>query len=173
MKKGSDIKSICLAGVMAAMVFVFTFTFKVPVGSMGYAHLGDAFIIVSVWILGGKRAWIPAALGAGLADLATGYVIWILPTAIVKMLFALTIFLIAEKIFKCKTIGYVLGVIAAAAVHIVGYSLAWYIIGGAAGLTGAIIPLVIQTAIGAALGTIMLIMLNSAGAGKKLKSMVR
>lgn len=173
MKKSSDIKSISLAGLMAAMVFVFTFTFKVPIGAMGYAHLGDAFIIVAVWILGGKRALIPAALGAGLADLASGYVIWILPTAIVKMLMALTIFLIAEKVFKEKTVGYVLGVIAGAVVHVGGYSLSWYIIGGAAGLSGAIIPLVLQTVIGAVLGTIILVMLNSTEAGKKLKSMVR
>ncbi len=171
MKKSSDIKSICLAGLMAAMVFVFTSTFKLPIGTMGYAHLGDAFIIVSVWILGGKRACLPAAVGAGLADLASGYAIWILPTAIVKMLMALTIFLVAEKIFNCKTVGYILGVIAAAVVHIGGYSLAWYIIGGAAGLSGAIIPLVLQTVIGAVLGAIIIIVLNSTAAGKKLKSM--
>lgn len=167
----NNIKLISLTGLMAAMVFVFTFTFKVPIGPMGYAHLGDAFIILAVWILGGKRAWFPAALGAGLADFASGYVMWILPTVIVKTLMAVTIFLIAEKVFKSKTVGFILGIIAGAVVHIAGYSVAWYIIGGKAGLTGAIIPLVLQTVVGAVIGIILLSVLNSTGAGKNLKQM--
>ena len=92
--KNNKVKQVCLAGLMAAMVFVFTFTFKIPIGPLGYAHLGDAFIIIAVWILGGKQAWFPAALGAALADFAAGYVMWIVPTAIVKTLMAVTIFLV-------------------------------------------------------------------------------
>lgn len=169
----NKVKKVCLAGLMAAMVFIFTFTFKVPIGPLGYAHLGDAFIIIAVWILGGKQAWFPAALGAGLADFASGYVMWIAPTVIVKTLMAITIFLVAEKVFNSKTIGYILGIIAGAVVHIAGYSVAWYIIGGKAGLTGAIVPLVIQTVVGAVLGVVLISILNSTGAGKKLKSMAQ
>lgn len=164
-------KAVCLSGLMAAIIFVFTFTFKVPIGPLGYAHLGDAFIIAAVWILGGKRAWLPAALGAGLADFAAGYAVWILPTVIVKALFAITIFLLAEKIFHDKFIGYIVGVIAGAAVHVAGYSVAWYVIGGAAGLAGAIFPLILQTVVGAVLGLIIITALNSSKQGKKIRLM--
>lgn len=171
--KNNKVKKVCLSGLMAAMVFVFTFTFKIPIGPLGYAHLGDAFIILAVWILGGKQAWFPAALGAALADFTAGYVMWIVPTAIVKALMAVTIFLVAEKLMESKTIGYVIGIAAGAVVHIAGYCVAWYIIGGKAGLTGAIVPLVLQTVIGAVLGAVLISVLNSTGAGKKLKSMAQ
>ncbi|MCQ2480761.1 MAG: ECF transporter S component [Clostridia bacterium] len=169
----SKIKSITLAGLMAAVIFVFTFTFKVPIGPLGYAHLGDAFIIVSVWLLGGKKAWGPAALGAGLADFAAGYTMWILPTVIVKALFAFTIFIVAEIIFKSKYYGYIIGVIIGAAVHIAGYSVAWLIIGGKAGLISAILPLVMQTTVGAVLGTVIISVLGASKQGKALKQMAK
>ena len=171
--KNNKVKQVCLAGLMAAMVFVFTFTFKIPIGPLGYAHLGDAFIIIAVWILGGKQAWFPSALGAALADFAAGYVMWIVPTAIVKTLMAVTIFLVAEKLFGSKTTGYIIGITAGAIVHIAGYSVSWLIIGGKAGLAGAIVPLVLQTVIGAVLGIVLISVLNSTGAGKKLKSMAK
>lgn len=171
--KNNKVKQVCLAGLMAAMVFVFTFTFKIPIGPLGYAHLGDSFIIIAVWILGGKQAWFPAALGAALADFAAGYVMWIVPTAIVKTLMAVTIFLVAEKLLGSKTVGYVIGITAGAIVHIAGYSVSWLIIGGKAGLASAIVPLVLQTVIGAVLGIVLISVLNSTGAGKKLKSMAK
>lgn len=166
------IKVVCLSGLMAAVIFVFTFTFKIP-GPMGYAHLGDAFIIIAVWVLGGKRAWIPAALGAGLADFASGYAVWILPTIIVKAVFALTIYLIAEKLFSSKFYGFIIGILAGTVIHIAGYSVAWLIIGGKAGLVAAFLPLVVQTAIGAVAGGAIISVLGSSKQGKKLKQMAQ
>ena len=98
---------------------------------------------------------------------------WIVPTAIVKTLMAVTIFLVAEKLFGSKTTGYIIGITAGAIVHIAGYSVSWLIIGGKAGLAGAIVPLVLQTVIGAVLGIVLISVLNSTGAGKKLKSMAQ
>ena len=170
-KKKSNVKSICFIGLMAALVFVFTFTFKVPVGAQGYTHLGDAFIFLAVWLIGGKRASFAAGLGAALADLALGYTMWIVPTFIVKFLTAVVLALIAEGIFKRKLYGYAIGAIAAAAVHIGGYSLAWYIIGGKAGVISAIVPLTIQTFVGVGLAAVLIGLLQAGSIGEKLKKM--
>ena len=69
-------KNITMTGLFAALVFLFTFTFKVPEGGMlGYAHLGDMFIIISVWMLGRKYAPFAAGIGAAIADIASGFAV--------------------------------------------------------------------------------------------------
>lgn len=170
-KKKVNVRSICFIGLMAALVFVFTFTFKVPVGAQGYTHLGDAFIFLAVWLIGGKRAWFSAGLGAALADLILGYTIWIVPTFIVKSLTVVVLALIAQGVFKGKLYGYAVGAVAAAAFHIGGYSLAWYILGGKAGVVSAIIPLTIQTLVGVALAAVIIGVLQAGGVGEKLRKM--
>jgi uncharacterized membrane protein len=170
-KKKNNIKSICFVGLMSALVFVFTFTFKIPLGVQGYTHLGDAFIFLSVWLIGGKRACFSAGFGACLADLALGYTMWVVPTFIVKFLTVVVLSIISEKIFNCSTFGYVVGAIVAAVFHVGGYSLAWYIIAGKAGVISAIIPLVIQTVVGVVLAGVMIGVLQASGVGAKLKKM--
>jgi uncharacterized membrane protein len=170
-KKKNNVKSICYVGLMGALVFIFTFTFKIPIGVQGYTHLGDAFIFLAVWLIGGKRASFSAGLGAALADFALGYTMWVIPTFLVKFLTVVVLSVIAELIFKRSTIGYIIGAIAAAAFHIGGYSLAWYIIAGKAGVISAIIPLVIQTLIGVTLAGVMIGVLQTSGIGAKLKKM--
>ena len=62
-------KEICVAGVMAAFVFIATFVPQIPI-PLGYAHLGDGAIFLAV-VLAGRRAGIFAgAFGSALADLA-------------------------------------------------------------------------------------------------------
>jgi hypothetical protein len=49
----TDVKKFVLTGLMTAMVFVLTFTLKVPVPyTSGYIHLGDSMIYLSVIVLG-------------------------------------------------------------------------------------------------------------------------
>ena len=166
----AKLRSLCYTALMIALVFIFTFTFKIPLGS-GYAHLGDMFIIVSAWLLGTKRAPIAAALGASLADLAGGYAIWILPTFLVKFAMALTICLIAEKIFHQSKTGYVVGCIVGAIVHIIGYEIAYYfILGGMGGVIAAFVPLLLQTVVGLVLGLTVVTVLSANKAGQRLKA---
>jgi uncharacterized membrane protein len=170
-KNKTNIKTICFTALMAALVFVFTFTFKIPIGAQGYTHLGDAVIFLSVWLIGSKRACFSAGLGAALADFALGYTIWIVPTFIVKFLTVIVLGIIAEHIFKHSTIGYIVGAIVAAGFHIGGYSLAWYILAGKAGVVSAIIPLIIQTVVGVGLAGVFVFVLSQSGVGAKLKKM--
>ena len=83
-----SVKKLTLAGVMAALVFVMTYVPKVPVPvTGGYVHLGDGAIFLSVLLLG--PLGIPAAaVGSGLADILGGYLVYALPTMIIKALVA-------------------------------------------------------------------------------------
>lgn len=167
-------KSLTFTGLFAALVFIFTFTFKIPVGGvLGYAHLGDMFIIISAWMLGRKYAPYAAAIGAALADFASGFAVWVLPTLIVKFVFTFVICIIAEKVFDGSYRGYLAGTAAGMVVHIAGYSLAWYIIGGAAGVAASIIPLVLQTVIGFVLGNIAVNRFSHSKNIVKLQKMAR
>ena len=94
--KNLSVKKLTMAGVMAALVFVMTYVPKVPVPvTGGYVHLGDGAIFLSVLLLG--PLGIPAAaIGSGLADILGGYMVYALPTMVIKALVAL----IAWKIWK-------------------------------------------------------------------------
>lgn len=94
--KNLSVKKLTMAGVMAALVFVMTYVPKVPVPvTGGYVHLGDGAIFLATLLLG--PLGIPAAaIGSGLSDLLGGYMVYVLPTMVIKALVAL----IAWKVYK-------------------------------------------------------------------------
>lgn len=59
-KQKFNVRALCFTAVMAALIFVFTFTFKIPLGT-GYAHLGDSIIFLSIALLGSKNQALPQA----------------------------------------------------------------------------------------------------------------
>ncbi len=171
MKKSRvNVRAICFTGIMAALVFVFTFTFKVPLGN-GYTHLGDAFIFLSAYLLGGKKATFAGGLGAALADLASGYTMWIIPTFIAKFLMAAVCCLIAELIFKKSLLGYAVGAAAGAVVHIGAYSLAWYLLFDKAAMISAFPALTLQTIVGVAVAAVFVAVFRKTGTDKKFRAM--
>ena len=77
MKRHSDVLGLANAGMMAALVFVATYFFKLPVSiTQGYIHLGDGFILLGAALLG-KPAIAAAAVGSMLADLLGGYTLYV------------------------------------------------------------------------------------------------
>ncbi len=89
------IKKISFTGMFAAFIFVLTLFVKVPVAS-GYVHFGDALVFIGALVLGAPYAFIAAAVGEGLADIAGGYVMYFPATVIVKCLIVVP-FLIERK----------------------------------------------------------------------------
>ena len=77
---------ICLTGLMAAIIAVFTAFVKMPTGiNEGYLHFGDSMVYLAGCLLGPFGA-ISAAIGGGLADVLAGAPVWAIPTAIIKAL---------------------------------------------------------------------------------------
>lgn len=97
---------IVLAALLAALVFLTTaYILHIPVGGNGgYVHVGDAFIYLAAVILPTPYAMAAAAIGAGLADVATGAAIWAIPTMIIKPILVLFFTNKTEKIINTRNI---------------------------------------------------------------------
>ena len=89
-------KEICLAGVMAAFVFIATFVPQIPI-PLGYAHLGDGALFLAVFFCGRRAGVFAGAFGSALADLAGGFPVWILPTLFIKAGMAEIFFRVASE----------------------------------------------------------------------------
>ena len=112
---------IAQSGMMAALVFVATYFFKLPVSvTQGYIHLGDGFVLLGAALLG-SPAIAAAAIGSMLADLLGGYTLYILPTFFIKGAVAW----IAVRTFACKRPTWMIALclVLAEAVMVLGYFL--------------------------------------------------
>lgn len=93
----NNTKKLTLTALFAAMVCVATYLIKVPTPAVGgYIHLGDAFVILSGIILG-PIGFLPAAVGSALADLISGYALYIPITFVVKGLIGFLVGIIWKK----------------------------------------------------------------------------
>ena len=104
--KNKNTKLIVLSALLAAVIAVCTRFTSIPIfGGMGYVHVGDAFVFLAAAILPTPYALAASAIGGGLADLMSGFVAYILPTAIIKALMALMFFgKKADKLISKKNI---------------------------------------------------------------------
>ncbi len=74
---------ITRTAVIAALVFVATQFIKVPL-PFGYANMGDCFVILSGWVIGGGYGCVAAVAGSILADVISGYAIYVPASLIIK-----------------------------------------------------------------------------------------
>lgn len=99
--KNNKILKICLTGLMAAIIAVFTAFVKMPTGiNEGYLHFGDSMVYLAGCLLG-PVGMISAAIGGALADILAGAAIWAIPTAIIKSLNCVP-FVIASHFYAKK-----------------------------------------------------------------------
>ncbi|MBR1659504.1 MAG: ECF transporter S component [Oscillospiraceae bacterium] len=80
-------------GMCAALVFVSTRVLQFPI-PLGYAHLGNAMILLASVFFGARTGALAGGLGSALADL-TSYPEWTLPTLVIKTLMGLLCAVIA------------------------------------------------------------------------------
>ena len=93
MKFSRNTKLITLSAMFAALAFVATYLIKVPL-PVGYVHVGDGIVFLASALLPAPYAIIASAIGVSLADLCSGYVIYIPITALVRIL---TVFCFSRK----------------------------------------------------------------------------
>lgn len=162
MRKNSGDQTLKLAfgGMMAALVFVATYFFKLPVSiTQGYIHLGDGFILLGASLLG--WASVPAAaIGSALADLLGGYTLYILPTFVIKGLVAA----VAVGALRAKRPYWLTVALLAVAelVMVAGYFVTeWLLLGyGLAAAAGAVVPNLVQGLSGVVLGAVLIPLLR-------------
>ena len=144
-------KQLAVAGVMAALVFAMTYLPKVPVPiTGGYIHLGDGMIFLGAMLLG-PVGIASAAVGSALSDLVGGYMVYVLPTFIIKGLMAL----VAWKLYrKGSWVSAVVAFVLAEAVMVLGYFVFECFTSGAPAAAAAILPNVMQGVAGVVLGLV-------------------
>lgn len=124
------------------LVCIATMFFKIPI-PLGYAHLGNAFILLGCALLGNPYAIIIGGVGSAMADLLGGYGEWILPTLLIKGLMGYVVGVIAcpnlvmSKVHSVRT---ALACFAGIAVMVSGYFIAGSILYGSIALGAAQLP---------------------------------
>ena len=119
-------REICVAGIMAAFVFIATFVPQIPI-PLGYAHLGDGAIFLAVFLAGRRAGIFAGAFGSALADLAGGFPVWILPTLVIKAVMAEIFYRVAftgNDVPKFSSVRVLGGMVAACLFMTAGYTLA-------------------------------------------------
>ena len=152
----SRVAVLAYGGMLAALIFVATYFFKLPVSiTQGYIHLGDGFILLGAALLG--WASVPAAaVGSMLADLLGGYTLYILPTFVIKgLVAAAAVCAVRGKKPYWLT---VLMLTAAELVMVAGYFVTeWLILGyGLAAAAGAVVPNLVQGLSGVVVGAVLI-----------------
>ena len=143
------VKRLALGGMLASLVLLATWFLKVPT-AIGYIHLGDGVIFFSSMVIGPYAALI-AGVGSALADLLSGYAIYIAPTFIIKAVMGL---IAAVLIRPGKHISN-LGVFALAeGCMVAGYFLFEAFAYNWASAMGSVGPNMLQGAAGIALGMV-------------------
>lgn len=116
-------KNICFSAMFAAMIFGLTML-HVPIGAGGYIHVGDAVIYVSAMLMGGPWAFISAAIGAACADIISGFAVYAIPSAIIKILIAVPFVMISKKTSKILSIRSAIFTVISGVITVLGYFIA-------------------------------------------------
>lgn len=93
-------QKIVISALLSAFVCVATMIIKIPSPMKGYINLGDSIVLVCGWVLSPLYAFISAGIGSGLADLLSGYAIYIPATFIIKGSMALIAYFLFKAINK-------------------------------------------------------------------------
>lgn len=113
------IQLICVTGLFAAMIYVLTAWLHIPTGA-GYTHAGDGLIYLAASMLPTPYAMAAGAIGAGLADGLSGFVVWLPGTIVIK---AITVLCFSRNTEKIICVRNLLGIIPALVICVVCYSL--------------------------------------------------
>jgi len=151
--KNDKIRLMCLAGLFAAVVFVFTAYFHIP-SHTGYTHVGDAFIYLAACLLPRSYAIFVGAGGALLADCLTGFAVWAPGSVIIKSAAVMFFSSESKRIVSARNL---MALIPASLVCIGGYYLYESLITGnyiapLAGIPGYAVQSVLSSALFAVLG---------------------
>ena len=122
-------KKLVISALMAAFTCIATMVIKIQTPTFGYIHLGDSLVLLCGVVLGPVSGALAAGIGSMLADLFSGYVIWVPATFIIKALTAMTAGLLFHRLSRhipgkyTQNISLILGGIIGEAIMVFGYFL--------------------------------------------------
>ncbi len=80
---------LVMTALLAAFSCVATLVIRVPSPTGGYMNLGDTVVLPGAYLLGGAYGAAAGAIGPALADLISGYPVYVPATLVIKALMAL------------------------------------------------------------------------------------
>ena len=115
-------KKLVLTALFTALTMVATMFIRIPL-PLGYVNLGDAFVLLSVFILGPILGTVAAGVGSTIADLF-GYITYAPGTLIIKTAMAIIAYLLYAIILKAtkkSLLAEIVGSVVGAIVMTFGY----------------------------------------------------
>lgn len=153
---------IALSAMLAALVCAATMIIKVPSPLNGYVNLGDCMVLLCGWMLGAVYGFCAAAAGSALADLLSGYALYIPATFVIKGLMALAAFYIVRALMNKtgKLWARIVSAVCAELVMVGGYFVFEGFLYGFVPSAVNIIPNAVQGAFGIVIGTVIMGLLD-------------
>ena len=99
MRNKKSLLKITYTAIFTAIIILATSVIKFSTGlGEGYIHLGDSIIYLTACLLPFPYCLIASALGGALADILSGFAVWSIPTAIIKILNVLPFAIVCKKL---------------------------------------------------------------------------
>lgn len=121
-RNNDNLQKLIQAGLMAALCYVGYAVFPAISASGTKVHIGNAFVVMAAYLLGGVYGGLSGAVGLSIADILGGYAASAPRTFITKLVIGLIVGLVAHKIAKLSED------------HPQGYLLRWSAISAVCGL---------------------------------------
>jgi uncharacterized membrane protein len=170
MKNVSTIKLV-LTALFMALTTVSTMFIRIPL-PLGYVNLGDAFVLLSVFVLGGFYGTIAGGIGSALADLI-GYITYAPGTLVIKTAMAIVAYIVYKlllKATKSTLVSQIVAGVVGAVIMAFGYFFYEIIFFCSAGVAIINVPYnLIQGAVGVAIATVVMQVLRATKILEKLK----
>lgn len=99
-RKHTDVRSLAMASIFAALSYVGCTYFKIPIpGSTSFFHFGNTFCVLGALFLGGFWGGMAGSVGMTISDLFNGYIDAAPRTFILKLCIGLIAGFVAHKVF--------------------------------------------------------------------------
>lgn len=105
MKTLKNTKFLVITALLTSLACVLTMAVKIPTPTFGYVHPGDCIVLLCGLVLGPVYGALAAGIGSAMADLLSGYAIWVPGTFVIKAVTALIaalVFRFLRKLLKDK-----------------------------------------------------------------------
>lgn len=129
--KNNRIQRLVVAALLAAMICVATMVIKFPIQATGgYINLGDGAVILTGFVMGPVYGAAAAGIGSALADLFSGYAVYVPATFVIKAAVAAAAGLAVKKVAETGIVKILLSACASELLMVCGYFLfEWAILG--------------------------------------------
>lgn len=152
-KKEISIRTLSLCALFASLTYIATalINIRLPISvNGGLIHLGSVVLVVAASLLSPLQSGISVAVGMGLFDVTSAYVVWAPATFLIRFVqtYVLSVFLKKEKM-SCT----ILGIVVSCLIEMGGYYL-WEVIlyGNWAAALSSMPGEIIHNVVGFALG---------------------